>query len=309
MKKLCFVFLIVVLLIPVLASADHPPFTGEAYVIYNDGHMSFENVFLTEEEFVQYSPRDELGRVGPAIAYLGPKRFQASRDSISNYTPTGFVNAHYDFISGGSLYHRCHLIAHRMTSSGEYYENLFTGTAFLNLGAMSKIEGQIAEYISRTQNHVLYKVTPDFVGDELVCRGVIIEAMSIEDLEIRLCLYCFNVQPGVTIDYRTGESRLAQYAETMPEDDSGLLLIADADPEPATVSRSVPEQTAAATSTPQPTQDSNIRKYILNSGTHRFHYPDCKSVPDIKPENYHEFTGTREEVVKMGYKSCGNCKP
>lgn len=309
MKKLLSAILIAALLIPALAAAERPTFTGTSYVVFNDGIMSFDNVFLTDNEFVQYSPRDELGRVGPAMAYLGPKRFQASRDSIANYTPTGFINAYYDFISGGSLYHRCHLIAHRMTSSGEYAENLFTGTAYLNLGIMSKIEGEIAEYISRTQNHVLYKVTPDFVDDELVCRGVIIEATSIEDQEIRYCYYCFNVQPGVVIDYRTGENRLAQYAETMPEEDSGLSLISDADPEPATVTRSIPEPTAADSSTPQPTQEPNIRLYVLNNGTHRFHYPDCKSVHDIKPENYQEFTGTREEIIKMGYKSCGNCHP
>ena len=309
MKKLLAALLIIVLLIaPSLAENDHPVWTGAPYVEYNGGVPDFGGVYLGGDEFVQYSPRDELGRVGPAVAYLGPKRFSADRDPIQNQTPTGFINAHYDFISGGNLYHRCHLIAHCMTSSGEYAENLFTGTAYLNLGIMSKVEGMITEYISRTQNHVLYKVTPDFIGDELVPRAVIIEAASIEDAEIRVSWYCFNVQPGVMINYATGSSSLAAYAaqeipfsetaaETDPKipetEDDGLLLIADAVLDTA-VTRSAPEP---------------LRKYVLNNGTHRFHYPDCKSVKDIKPDNYQEYIGTSEEIKAMGYKSCGNCHP
>lgn len=309
MKKLLAALLIIMLLIaPSLAENDHPVWTGAPYVEYNGGVPDFSGVYLGGDEFVQYSPRDERGRVGPAVAYLGPKRFSADRDLIKNQTPTGFINAHYDFISGGNLYHRCHLIAHRMTSSGEYEENLFTGTAYLNLGIMSKVEGMITEYISRTQNHVLYKVTPDFIGDELVPRAVIIEAASIEDAEIRISWYCFNVQPGVMINYATGSSSLAAYAaqeipfsetaaETDPKipetEDDGLLLIADAVLDTA-VTRSAPEP---------------LRKYVLNNGTHRFHYPDCKSVKDIKPDNYQEYIGTSEEIKAMGYKSCGNCHP
>lgn len=312
MKKAITLLFLLLLFSVAMADGQHPAFTGAPYVEYNGGVPDFSGVYLGGDEFVQYSPRDELGRVGPAVAYLGPKRFSADRDPIQNQTPTGFINAHYDFISGGSLYHRCHLIAHRMTSSGEYAENLFTGTAYLNFGIMSKVEGMIAEYISRTQNHVLYRVTPDFIGDELVPRAVIIEAASIEDAEIRVSWYCFNVQPGIMINYATGSSSLAAYAtqeipfsetaaETEPKipetEDDGLLLIADAVLD-TVMTRSAPEPT------PEP-----LRKYVLNNGTHRFHYPNCRSVKDIKPENYQEYIGTSEEIKSMGYKSCGNCHP
>ena len=212
MKKMIILSLLLILLASAASASDeHPIFTGSPYVIYNNGVHSFENVYISDE-FVQYSIRDELGRVGPALALLGPKHFQAEREDMQTITPTGFINTKYDFISGGSLYHRCHMIAHRMTGSGEYYENLFTGTSFLNLGIMSKIESQIAEYISRTKNHVLYKVSPDFIGDELVCRGVQIEARSVEDNGAGVCfnVFCYNVQPYVEINYMTGESRLTE---------------------------------------------------------------------------------------------------
>lgn len=299
MRKIIPLLILFALLVFVNAAAEnqHPIFTGSPYVVYNNGVCSFDNVFLGGDEFVQYSPRDELGRVGPALAYLGPKRFQAGRESIQNQTPTGFINAKYDFISGGSLYHRCHLIAHRMTSSGEYAENLFTGTAFLNLGIMSKVEGQVADYISRTQNHVLYKVTPDFYKNELVCRGIIIEAESIEDAEIRICYYCFNVQPGVVIDYETGTSTLAQYATTEPEGE--LLLISDAD------DLSIEPETRQ-----NPALDlEEVQVYVLNLSRKRFHLPTCKGVSDMKPENRQDYTGSRDALISMGYKPCGTCNP
>ena len=297
MKKAITLLFLLLLFSVARADGQHPVFTGAPYVVYNNGVCSFDNVFLGGDEFVQYSPRDELGRVGPALAYLGPKRFQAGRESIQNQTPTGFINAKYDFISGGSLYHRCHLIAHRMTSSGEYAENLFTGTAFLNLGIMSKVEGQVADYISRTQNHVLYKVTPDFYKNELVCRGIIIEAESIEDTEIRICYYCFNVQPGVVIDYETGTSTLAQYATTEPEGE--LLLISDAD------DLSIEPETRQ-----NPALDlEEVQVYVLNLSRKRFHLPTCKGVSDMKPENRQDYTGSRDALISMGYKPCGTCNP
>ena len=287
MHRLIIPLLLFLLLItPLSVAEEHPAWNGSPFVVYGDGQPSFDGVYLSGEEFAQYSPRDELGRVGPALAYLGPKRFQAERESMQLIMPTGFKNAKYDFIAGGSLYHRCHLIAHRMTSSGEYAENLFTGTAFLNTGAMAKTESQVAEYIIRTGNHVIYKVSPDFIGEELVCRGVIIEAASIEDTEIRICIYCFNVQPGVIIDYKTGYSALAQYATEIPESE---IVRADVEEDPS----------------PEFAEDL----YVLNTSRKRFHKPDCKSVSTIKPENRQDVTDTRDHLIEMGYKPCGDCKP
>ena len=291
MKRL--IVLVAALLIALGAAAaeitEHPAFTGSPFVVYNGGVPDFDGVNITGGEFVQYSLRDELGRVGPAIAYLGPDHFQSARSGIQNITPTGFKNSQYDFIPG-ALYHRCHLIAHRMTGGGEYAENLFTGTQYLNLGIMTRIEAQISEYIGRTGNHVLYQVTPDFLGDELVCRGVIVEAQSIEDDEIELCVYCFNVQPGVIINYETGDNALAAYATTMPD----LIIYAD-DPETMITRADIPEEDVIA--------------YVLNTSRKRFHLPGCASILDIKPENRQDYTGTRSVLISLGYQPCGACRP
>lgn len=288
MRKL-FLLLLPLMLLALPARADRPLYTGTATVDY--GVPDFSNVTQGLDEFVQYSPLDRLGRVGAAIACLGPLHYSETRQSISGNIPTGFMNKQYEFVTGGSLYHRCHLIAHRLTSSGEYNENLFTGTAYLNFGAMFQTELQIAEYISRTKNHVLYRVTPDFAGEELVCRGLIIEAQSVEDAEICFCVYCFNVQPGVVIDYRTGESQLAQYAYAPAPDD--LELIADDLNDGDVSSRSQPV----------------AQHYVLNIRQHRFHYPSCRSVNQMSEKNRQDFTGTREEVIALGYKPCGECHP
>lgn len=269
---------------------EHPAFTGSPYVLYNGGFHTFDAINLSGGEFVQYSMRDDLGRVGTAVAYLGPEHYQKGRESIQNQTPTGYKSAKYDFIPGGSLYHRCHLIAHRLTGSGEYAENLFTGTQYLNLGIMSTVEAKLAEYISRTGHHVLYKVAPDFLDNELVCRGVVMEAQSIEDDEIDLCIYCFNVQPGILIDYETGNNALAPYALTMPD------LIIYSDTPDVLYERSNVEEEEVIT-------------YVLNTSRKRFHLPGCSSVADIKPGNRQDYTGTRSVLISLGYKPCGACNP
>ena len=295
-KRLLWLLFPLLLCSSALAVPQRPSFNGSSFVVYGDGVPSFSDVSNSLDEFVQYSPRDSLGRVGVAVACVGPLHYNTGRESISGNTPTGFVNTQYEFVTGGTLYHRCHLIAHRLTSSGEYNENLFTGTAYLNFGAMYKIESQLAEYITRTGNHVLYRVTPDFAGDELVCRGLVIEAQSVEDEEISFCVYCFNVQPGVVIDYRTGESSLAQVAAVtpQPQEEPGLLLIADDVDAPEDMTRST---------------EPEVMHYILNTSKKIFHYPDCNSVRSMSEKNKKEFFGTREEVVAMGYQSCGACHP
>ena len=292
MRRLAVMIVALLILVPAIAAdeAEHPAYTGSAFVVYNNGQHSFDPAaYVGAAEFVQYSLRDDLGRVGPAIAYLGPDHYQEDRKPIANITPTGFQNSQYDFIPG-ALYHRCHLIAHRMTGSGECAENLFTGTQYLNLGIMSRVEAQIDEYISRTRHHVIYRVAPDFLDGELVCRGVIIEALSVEDSEIDLCIYCFNVQPGVVIDYATGENTLAAYASSMPE------FIAYIDDDDQAFTRfDVPEE--------------EVVTYVLNTSRKRFHYPDCASVADIKPKNRQDYTGTRSVLISLGYKPCGACNP
>lgn len=152
---------------------------------------------------------DSLGRAGSAMALLSPETLGSARGGISSLTPTGYRNTWYDEIEGGYLWNRCHLIGAQLTPDTERIENLITGTRYLNTALMLPLENRVAEYISRTRHHVLYRVTPDFQEDDLVCRGVTVSAYSLEDAEMRFEVYCENAQPGIDIDYAFGFSTLA----------------------------------------------------------------------------------------------------
>lgn len=157
------------------------------------------------QTFVSFSELDSLGRVGPASALLGPEYPAGARSSIQQIKPTGWNSVRYDSVPGGWLYNRCHLIARRFVD-GDVAENIFTGTHAMNSGSMAKIENSIAAYISQTGHHVRLWVTPIFLEDELVCRALVIIAESVEDEEIRITELLPNVQPGIIINYQTGES-------------------------------------------------------------------------------------------------------
>ena len=155
-----------------------------------------------------YSELDDLGRCGPAFACVGIDLMPTEeRDSIGNVRPTGWHTIKYDHISGKYLYNRCHLIGYQLSGENANEQNLITGTRYLNVEGMLPFENEIADYVLFTEHHVLYRVTPVFEGDNLVASGVLLEAESVEDDEISFCVYCYNVQPGVIIDYQTGESR------------------------------------------------------------------------------------------------------
>jgi DNA-entry nuclease len=157
------------------------------------------------QPFVSFSELDALGRVGPASALLGPEYPAGAHSSIKQMRPTGWNSVRYDIVPGGWLYNRCHLIARRFVD-GDVQENIFTGTHALNSGPMAKIENQIAAYIGRTGHHVRLWVTPVFLDDELVCRALVVIAESVEDEEIRITDLLPNEQPGIIINYQTGES-------------------------------------------------------------------------------------------------------
>jgi len=162
----------------------------------------------------EYSPLDNLGRCGTAFAIVGKETMPTKkRGEIGNVRPTGWHTVRYDdVIRDKYLYNRCHLIAFSLAGENANPLNLITGTRYLNVEGMLPYEKKVLEYIRKTGNHVMYRVTPDFRGDELVCRGVYIEAMSVEDngSGISFNVYCYNVQPGVKINYQTGESELAK---------------------------------------------------------------------------------------------------
>lgn len=254
-----------------------PAYSGSPYVAVNDNIPFFTDEELTTQSFETYSELDSLGRCGVAYACIGQDLMPTEdRESISEVTPSGWNNKEYDFVDGGWLYNRCHLIGFQLTGENANEKNLITGTRSMNVDGMLLFENMTADYIKETGNHVMYRVTPVFEGDELVPRGVLMEGKSVEDNGegILFNVFVYNVQPGVEIDYMTGDSKLTEAGGSESSE-----------------------------------QDSAEGEYILNTNTKKFHLPDCSSVTDMDEDNREGFSGSREELIDMGYEPCGHCNP
>ena len=259
---------------------DIPAYTGSPYIALNGNQPEFEEGDLSTESFETYSPLDSLGRCGPAYACIGQDLMPTEdRESISGVHPTGWVQAEYDTVDGGSLYNRCHLIGFQLTGENANEENLITGTRYMNVEGMLPFENLVADYVKETGNHVLYRSTPVFEGDNLVASGVVMEALSVEDDGEGVCfhVYVYNVQPGIEIDYATGKSW---------------------------ESRQTPE--AGESSEPASGEE---REYVLNTSSHKFHLPDCPAVDTMSEKNKEEYFGTQEDLIAQGYESCGSSNP
>lgn len=256
-----------------------PAYSGSPYVELDGNQPGFSLEERTTDSFETYSTLDALGRCGPAYACIGQDLMPTEdRESISSVLPTGWVQAEYSFVDGGSLYNRCHLIGFQLTGENANEENLITGTRYMNVEGMLPFENMVADYIKETGNHVLYRAIPIFEGENLVASGVVMEAFSVEDEGEGVCfhVYVYNVQPGVEIDYATGESW-----ETGDSAFSALESQAE-------------EQEA---------------DYVLNTSSKKFHRPDCSSVDSMSEKNRQEYHGTREELIAQGYEPCGSCNP
>lgn len=195
---------------PAMDLAQIPAFCGQPYVVIGDNTPGFTDEQQQLRDLEEYAPLDALGRCGTAIACIGQDTMPTEeRGSISSVKPSGWHSVQYEGISGGSLYNRCHLIGWQLAGENANERNLITGTRYLNLEGMLPFENMIADYVNETGNHVLYRVTPIYQGSDLVARGVQMEAMSLEDggESILFHVFCYNVQPGIEIDYATGESR------------------------------------------------------------------------------------------------------
>ena len=193
----------------VSTALEIPDFSGEAYVVLADNIPTFTQSDMITEGYEFYSELDELGRCGYAMACVGPETMpQEERGSIGQVKPTGWQTVKYDFVDGKYLYNRCHLIGYQLTGENANRQNLITGTRFLNMDGMLPFENMIADYVQETGNHVLYRVTPIFLGEELLSHGVVMEGWSVEDNGEGVCfyVYAYNAQPGVQIDYATGNS-------------------------------------------------------------------------------------------------------
>jgi len=186
-------------------------YSGEPYATLNDNQPGFSGSDMTTVSFEVYSDLDSLGRCGTAFANVGTDLMPTEeRGSISQVKPTGWQTVKYDIVDGKYLYNRCHLIGYQLTAENANKKNLITGTRYMNVEGMLPFENMVADYIKETDNHVLYRVTPEFEGNNLVAKGVQIEAYSVEDEGEGICfnVYVYNVQPGVVIDYSTGDSWL-----------------------------------------------------------------------------------------------------
>ena len=191
--------------------ASVPPCTGESYVVVNGGIPFFTEDEITTETFEEYGELDLLGRCSAAFANISPRTMpEKERDSIGSVKPSGWHTVKYDIIPDRYLYNRCHLIGYQLTGENANEKNLITGTRYLNVEGMLPWENLVADYVRETGNHVLYRVTPCFEGSNLIASGVLIEAFSVEDQGEGICfnVYCYNVQPGIVIDYATGDSHL-----------------------------------------------------------------------------------------------------
>ncbi len=274
--------------------AGIPAYSGSPYVEVLGNEPQFTDDDKARGSFEEYSPLDALGRCGAAFALVGTETMPTEeRGSIGMVKPSGWHTVRYDgLVDGNYLYNRCHLIGYQLAGENANDRNLITGTRYLNTEGMLPFENQVAEYVQRTGNHVLYRVTPVFEGDNLVASGAQMEAWSVEDGGAGVCfnVWCYNVQPGVVIDYATGESWLAEGA-----------TVEAAEEEP-TAGEAPAEETAAPT-------EGTEQSYVLNTNTKKFHYPGCSSVSKMKDKNRQDFTGTRDEVIAQGYEPCKNCNP
>ena len=256
-------------------------YDGKPYVVINDNDPDFTDADMTTTSFERYGELDGLGRCTTAFANIGKDLMPAEkRGPIGEVKPTGWQTAKYDNVDGKYLYNRCHLIGYQLTGENANEKNLITGTRYLNVDGMLPFENMVADYIKETNNHVLYRVTPVFSGDNLVASGVQMEAESVEDNGdgILFNVYCFNAQPGIAIDYATGDSH---------KDDS---IVADAS-----------KSTTAA--------EANVQTYVLNTNTKKFHKESCNSAKSMDASNKKIYTGSRQEIIDMGHEACGVCKP
>ncbi len=251
-----------------------PDYSGEPYVVLSDNEPDFLPGELTTSSYEYYSSLDSLGRCGPAIACVGVDLMPTEeRGPIGQVKPSGWQTVKYDCVDGKYLYNRCHLIGYQLSGENANIQNLITGTRYLNTDGMLPFENLVADYVRETENHVLYRVTPVYDGDDLVAGGVVIEAESVEDGGEGVCfsVYVYNVQPGVEIDYATGESWLA--GTERPE-------------------AGAPEIT-----------------YVVNIKSKKFHLPTCSGVASMKAKNREDSTLSRQELIDQGYAPCGTCKP
>lgn len=259
--------------VPVGSIEQIPAFSGEPFVVLAGNMPQFTEDDYTTESFETYAPLDALERCTYTMACIGPDLMPTQeRGSISHIKPTGWHSVSYDFVDGKSLYNRCHLIGHQLAGEDANERNLITGTRYMNVDGMLPFENMVADYVKETGNHVLYRVIPVYEGDNLVADGVTMEAWSVEDNGEGICfyVYVYNVQPGVVINYATGESS--------------------------------PEEPVAS-------DNEETVTYVVNVSSGKFHLEDCAQSQSIKESNRQMIKATRSQMIAWNYDPAGCCNP
>ena len=263
-------------------------YDGNVSVVVNNNKPMFTYVETASTSYEKYGDLDELGRCTAAIACIGTDIMPTEeRGSIGSVKPTGWEQNKYPGIVESDppyLYNRCHLIGFQLTGENANERNLITGTRYMNVEGMLPYEEMVANYVRTTGNHVMYRVTPVFEGGNLLCSGVQMEAYSVEDSGRGICfnVFCYNVQPGVNINYTDGSNELAE----------GFVLSEEVTDEE--LDRSMPA-----------TEGS----YVANKNTKKFHLDTCDSVHEMKESNKLFFEGYREDLIDQGYVPCKRCNP
>ena len=332
--------------------ADIPEYSGALCIDVNNGEPGFTDADFKRGAFMEFSDLDFEGRCGAAFARIGTDTLSsAPRGDISQVHPSGWEQRRYDFVDQEMLYNRNHLIAHQLCGEDANEKNLITGTRTMNAVGMTYYENIVASYVKQTGNHVLYRVTPIFAANDLVARGVQMEAESIEDggQAVRFNVFVYNVEPGVEIDYVTGESRessdVPSVATGGEATTTGAGAQAAAGKETSSASANGPNENArsesASNSTPKSDAESSqanrtnntasssdakssggevnseegsavsseLQEYVLNTKSMKFHRPTCSSVDDIANSNKQEVEATRDELISKGYSPCKQCNP
>ncbi len=302
---ICAVFSLNLSAIQVEAAESAASFAGSASVAINNNVPEFTADEITTVSYESYGNFDFLGRCTAAIACVGKDIMPTEeRGSIGSVKPTGWNQNKYPGIVNSEppyLYNRCHLIGYQLTGENANEKNLITGTRYFNIEGMLPYENRVAGYVESTGNHVMYRVTPIFSGNNLLCDGVKMEAYSVEDggSGVSFNVFCYNVQPGVLINYADGSNQL----------DEGFVITSNEIEQEITKSSPAQAETTVEAQIEQAGPPSQSASYIANKNTKKFHYPSCSSVSDMKEKNKLYYEGSRDDLINQGYVPCKRCNP
>jgi DNA-entry nuclease len=294
-----------------LDMAGIPAYSGEMAVEVNGNRPSFAESDRKRGPFEEYSQLDARGRCGEAFALVGKETMpDEPRGDISGVHPSGWQSDTYGWVDQGNLYNRCHLIAWQLAGEDANDRNLITGTRSMNVRGMLPYENEVASYVEGTGNHVLYRVTPVFEGANLVASGVLMEAESVEDGGdgVRFCVWCYNVEPGLSIDYATGRNEPDGTVDSTVDAAAGAAA-SSAGSAGGDDSLSPAAREAIAEMPGGLIVDEEDATFVLNANSRKFHRPACSSVADMSARNRLFFGGTREQAIELGYDPCGYCRP